>query len=103
MVITSEEIKNRSNEIKDDDLDKDITINMRDLYSLIDLTLEKSINENYNWWKEEGAMYINNKRYRIEKYHNSELTQLDFSKKAMDCVRSTFFLEFFWDLKRISN
>jgi hypothetical protein len=103
MVITAEEIKNRRTIIKDCDLDRDITINIKDLYSLIDLTLEKSVDGNYNWWKEEGAMYINNKRYPIEKYRNSGLTQLDFSKEAMDCVRSTFFLEFFWNLKKISN
>jgi hypothetical protein len=100
MVITHEEMKNRSKEIKDDDLDKDITINMRDLYSLIDLTLEKSINENYNWWKEKGAMYINDEWHFFEEHRNSGLTQLDFCKEAMDCIHSTSFLEFFWNLKR---
>ena len=100
MVITAEEIKNRSTEIKDCDLDRDITINMKDLYSLIDLTLEKSVDGNYNWWKEKGAMYINDEWYPVEEYHNSGLTQLDFAQEAMDCVRSTFFLEFFWNLKK---
>lgn len=93
-MIRKEELESRGKQIMYPSLDKDITINMKDLYVLLHLMMENQIESSLKWWEVKGAVNINGEWNMIREESFSELTQLDYMKEAMNTMLDEGLLEF---------